>query len=46
MWDLFKTLAKGALIGLAIRLGLDIYAAVTKPEDEPVRQQSNGGRQA
>ena len=42
MWDFLKTLAKGAAIGLAIRLALDIYAQLTKPKDKPVRASSTG----
>jgi hypothetical protein len=40
MWDLFKTLAKGAVIGLAIGLALDVYAELKKPKDGSVRESS------
>jgi hypothetical protein len=42
MWDFLKTLAKGAAIGLAIRLALDIYAELTKPKDERILRQGQG----
>lgn len=33
MWDLIKTLAIGAILGLAIRATLDLFSALSKSDD-------------
>lgn len=46
MWDLFKTLVKGAVIGLAIGLALDVYAELKKPKEERFVCQGRDERRA